>query len=52
MLDRLALTKERICAIADGVMQVRSLPDPVGEVISSGSGPTGLKSGRSAFRSV
>lgn len=51
MLDRLALTKERIYAIADGVMQVRSLPDPVGEVISMWERP-GLKSGRSAFRSV
>lgn len=46
MLDRLALTKERICAIADGVMQVRSLPDPVGEVISMWERPNGLKIGQ------
>ncbi len=46
MLDRLALTKERIYAIADGVMQVRSLPDPVGEVISMWERPNGLKIGQ------
>lgn len=35
MLDRLALSEERIEAMADGIRQVANLPDPVGEVIES-----------------
>lgn len=31
MLDRLKLTKERICDIADAVREVASLPDPIGK---------------------
>ncbi|MGN0162837.1 MAG: gamma-glutamyl-phosphate reductase, partial [Candidatus Ornithomonoglobus sp.] len=31
MIDRLTLTKERIKGIADGVLQVRALADPIGE---------------------
>lgn len=46
MIDRLTLTRERIDAIADGVMQVRSLPDPVGEVIRMWERPNGLKIGQ------
>ena len=33
MLDRLLLTEERIQAMADGILQVVSLPDPVGELL-------------------
>ena len=33
MLDRLALTEERIAAMADGVRQVAALPDPVGRTL-------------------
>lgn len=46
MIDRLTLTRERIDAIADGVMQVRSLPDPVGEVVRMWERPNGLKIGQ------
>ncbi len=46
MIDRLALTRERIDAIADGVMQVRRLPDPVGDVVECGERPNGLKIGQ------
>jgi len=42
MLDRLALTKERIAAMAEGVRQVSALPDPVGRVISRVERPNGL----------
>src|SRR4051794_17510289 len=31
LMDRLALTPERIAAIADGARSVAALPDPVGE---------------------
>lgn len=43
MLDRLALTPERIKAMADGVRQVAALPDPAGEVLSEQTRPDGLK---------
>ena len=33
MKDRLRLTEERIQAMADGIMQVANLPDPVGRVL-------------------
>ena len=33
MLDRLKLTFERIEGMADGLRQVASLPDPVGDVV-------------------
>ena len=43
MIDRLTLTEARIADIAEGVRQVASLPDPVGEVIESFERPNGLK---------
>lgn len=46
MLDRLTLTHERIYAIADGVAQVRSLSDPVGEVLGMHKRPNGLVIGK------
>ena len=42
MLDRLALTKERIAGMADGIRQVAALPDPVGKVYSTHSRPNGI----------
>ena len=46
MLDRLALDKNRIEAMANGLRQVSSLPDPVGEVISMWTRPNGLQIGQ------
>lgn len=46
MLDRLTLGRERIEAIAEGVEQVRELPDPVGEVVSMWKRPNGLTIGQ------
>ena len=43
MLDRLALTPERIVAIARGVREVATLPDPVGEVMARWRRPNGLE---------
>lgn len=43
MQDRLALTEERIGKIADGVLEVVALKDPIGEVIGGGELPNGLK---------
>lgn len=43
MIDRLALTEERIKAMADGMRQVADLPDPVGKIIDTHERPNGLK---------
>ncbi len=42
MLDRLALTPERIGAMAKGILEVAALPDPVGEVLARVERPNGL----------
>ena len=42
MLDRLALTPERITAMADGMREVAALPDPVGAVLRREERPNGL----------
>lgn len=46
MLDRLALTPERIESIAEGVRQVAGMEDPIGEVISMKERPNGLLIGK------
>ena len=42
MLDRLRLDPARLAAIADAVDQIATLPDPVGDVISTTQRPNGL----------
>ena len=42
MLDRLALTSERIDAMAKGIREVAALPDPVGQVLRRVERPNGL----------
>ena len=42
MLDRLELTPARIAAMAQGVADVASVPDPVGTVLASWTRPNGL----------
>jgi len=46
LLDRLALSAERIAAMADGIRQIAALPDPVGEVLHMTKRPNGLKIGK------
>ncbi len=41
--DRLRLTAERICDMAEGLRQVAGLPDPVGEVMEEMIRPNGLQ---------
>lgn len=43
LLDRLALSPERIKGMADGARQVAALPDPCGKVISGGKLKNGLE---------
>lgn len=42
LLDRLALNPERIQAMAEGLIQISELPDPVGEVMETMTRPNGL----------
>lgn len=46
LVDRLQLTPERIRNMADGLLQVAALEDPVGEVLSMKERPNGLIIGR------
>lgn len=46
LLDRLQLTPDRLDGMVDGIHDVISLEDPVGEVIESTRRPNGLKVGR------
>lgn len=46
MLDRLLLTGERIAQMAEGLRQVASLEDPVGEVLGMKKRPNGLLIGQ------
>ena len=46
MLDRLALDEKRIKEMADGLIEVAKLQDPVGEVISMWQRPNGLQIGQ------
>ena len=43
LIDRLALSPERIVGIAGGLRQVAGLKDPVGEVLRGGLMPNGIK---------
>ncbi|MGS2743787.1 glutamate-5-semialdehyde dehydrogenase [Halomonas sp. LS-001] len=46
LLDRLALNPERLEAMIDGLHQVASLPDPVGEIDGLRSRPSGIQVGK------
>ena len=43
MLDRLKLDKERIGGMAKGVLDVATLPEPVGRILSATERPNGLR---------
>ena len=42
MMDRLRLTKERICGMADGIREIAALPSPLGRVLKRAYRPNGL----------
>lgn len=46
LIDRLALTPERIDAMIAGLRQVAALPDPVGAIEHLGARPSGIRVGR------
>ena len=46
LIDRLRLTPQRIQGMADGLLQISALPDPIGEVLSMTVRPNGLTIGQ------
>lgn len=46
LVDRLVLNTKRINSMAEGLKQIASLNDPIGEIIEMGVRPNGLKVGR------
>lgn len=46
LVDRLRLTEERIAGMAEGLRQIVTLKDPIGEVISMETRPNGLQIGK------
>jgi glutamate-5-semialdehyde dehydrogenase len=46
LIDRLRLTQARLKGMADGLMEIWSLPDPIGEVLSMNVRPNGLTIGQ------
>lgn len=46
LLDRLCLTADRIKGMADGILQVAALNDPIGEILGMWERPNGLRIGR------
>lgn len=46
LIDRLTLTKERIAGMAEGIRQIISLDDPVGEVLGMKTTPLGMQIGQ------
>lgn len=46
LVDRLTLTRERIAGMAEGIRQIATLEDPIGEVISMKTTPLGMQIGQ------
>lgn len=46
LLDRLELNSERIAGMAEGLRQMASLPDPVGEITNRSYRPSGIEVGK------
>jgi glutamate-5-semialdehyde dehydrogenase len=46
MLDRLTLTEKSIAAMAEGLQQIASLPDPIGEISDMKYRPSGIQIGQ------
>lgn len=43
LLDRLRLDEKRIAAMAEGLIQISQLPDPIGEILEESTRPNGLR---------
>src|SRR5659263_495324 len=45
-MNRLTLTTQRIKAMADGLIEIAGLPDPIGEIVGAWKRPNGLEIGQ------
>ena len=50
LLDRLMLNEERLLGVVEGLEQIVSLDDPIGEVSELVKRPSGIKIGKMRFR--
>ena len=46
MLDRLTLSEKGVASMAEGLLQIAALPDPVGEITNLNYRPSGIQVGR------
>lgn len=46
MIDRLALSAKSVASMADGLLQIAALPDPIGEMSDLSYRPSGIQVGR------
>ncbi|HCA26696.1 MAG TPA: glutamate-5-semialdehyde dehydrogenase, partial [Betaproteobacteria bacterium] len=46
LLDRLVLTEKTVAAMAEGVLQIAALPDPIGEISGLHYRPSGIQVGK------
>ncbi len=46
MLDRLSLTEKGVAGMAEGLLQIAALPDPVGEITGLNYRPSGIQVGK------
>ncbi|MDP2154945.1 MAG: gamma-glutamyl-phosphate reductase, partial [Sulfuricella sp.] len=46
LLDRLTLTEKGIAGMAEGLLQIAALPDPVGEITGLNYRPSGIQVGK------
>ncbi len=46
LLDRLTLTEKGVAGMAEGLLQIAALPDPVGEITSLNYRPSGIQVGK------
>ena len=50
LIDRLTLSSETIANMADGLIQISKLPDPIGEISNLQPRPSGIKVGKMRMR--
>jgi glutamate-5-semialdehyde dehydrogenase len=48
LIDRLRLTPDRVAGMVEGLRELAALPDPVGDVVRSGSSASSTKRGRTS----
>lgn len=52
LIDRLALTEQRIVSMAEGLTSLIALEDPIGEILEAKIRPNGLEIGKNEYLSA